>query len=66
MAETILYVVMWKGERVQEMKLAGIRRYAAMRGWDVRVLSEDESRPARLRSFLSDMQIGRASCRERV
>ena len=55
MAETILYVDMWKGERVQEMKLAGIRRYAAMRGWDVHVLSEDESRPARLRSFLSDM-----------
>lgn len=56
MAETILYVDMWKGERVQEMKLAGIRRYAAMRGWDVHVLSEDESRPARLRSFLSDMR----------
>ena len=49
---TILYIDMWKGERIQEMKLAGIRRYAAMRGWDVRVLSEDESRPGRLRSLL--------------
>ena len=52
---TILYADMWKGERVQEMKLAGIRRYAAMRGWSVEVLSEAESRPGRLRSFLSDM-----------
>ena len=52
MADTILYADMWKGERIQEMKLAGIRRYAAMRGWDVCVLSEDESRPGRLRSLL--------------
>ena len=56
MADTILYVDMWKGERIQEMKLAGIRRFAKVHGWDVRVLSEDESRPGRLRSFLSEMR----------
>ncbi len=50
--KTICYLDMWVGERIQEMKLAGIRRYAAMRGWAVRVLSEDESRPGRLRSLL--------------
>ena len=55
-SNTILYLDMWKGERVQEMKLAGIRRYAAMRGWNVAVLSEDESRPGRLRAFLSDIR----------
>ena len=54
MAETILYVDMWVGERIQEMKLAGIRRYAAMRGWNVKVLSEDESRPALLSKALLD------------
>ena len=48
MAETILYVDMWVGERIQEMKLAGIRRYSSMRGWNVEVLSESESRPVRL------------------
>ena len=54
MAETILYVDMWVGERIQEMKLAGIRRYAAMRGWDVNVLSEDESRPPLLTKAILD------------
>ena len=56
MADTILYADMWKGDRIQEMKLAGIRRYAAMRGWNVRVLQEEESRPGRLRPYLSDMR----------
>ena len=60
MAETIFYVDMWVGERIQEMKLAGIRRYASMRGWNVRVLSEDESRPVRLAKALSDA--GAAGC----
>ncbi len=50
--DEIWYVDMWKGERIQEMKLAGIRRYAKMRGWKVVVLSEEESRPARLESAL--------------
>ena len=55
-SDTILYVDMWKGERIQEMKLAGIRRYAAMRGWNVAVLSEDESRPDRLKSSLDRLE----------
>ena len=42
---TILYVDMWVGERIQEMKLAGIRRYANMRGWKIDISSERESRP---------------------
>lgn len=55
MGDTILYADMWKGDHIQEMKLAGIRRYAAMRGWDVAVLSEEESRPDRLRSSLPEI-----------
>ncbi len=47
---------MWKGERIQEMKLAGIRRYASMCGWKIRVLSEEESRPERLVPFLADVR----------
>jgi LacI family transcriptional regulator len=53
MAATVLYVDMWKSERIQEMKLAGIRRYAAMCGWRVEALSEGESRPASLAKALS-------------
>lgn len=53
MAATVLYVDMWRGERIQEMKLAGIRRYAAMCGWKVEVLSEGESRPGPLARALS-------------
>ena len=56
MAVTILYVDMWKGERIQEMKLAGIRRYASMRGWNVKALSEGESRPGRLAKAISDAE----------
>ena len=41
----ILYADMWKGERIQEMKLAGIRRYASGCSWEVFVASESESRP---------------------
>ena len=43
---------MWVGERIQEMKLAGIRRFAAMAGWDVIPVSEDDSRPRKLRAVL--------------
>ena len=50
----ILYVDMWRGECIQEMKLAGILRYAAMRGWNVTVLSEEQSRPARLARYLAE------------
>ena len=33
--KTICYLDMWVGERIQEMKLAGIRRFAGMCGWNV-------------------------------
>ena len=56
MAETILYVDMWVGDHIQGMKLAGIRRYAAMRRWNVKVLSEGESRPALLAKALSGIR----------
>lgn len=44
---------MWVGERIQEMKLAGIRRFAAMRGWQVVPVSERRSRPKNLARLLS-------------
>ena len=50
--QTILYLDMWVGERIQEMKLAGIRRFAAMREWDVVVKSERSSRPRHLARLL--------------
>lgn len=49
---TILYLDMWVGERIQEMKLAGIRRFAAMREWNVVVKSERSSRPRHLARLL--------------
>ena len=48
----ILYLDMWIGERIQEMKLAGIRRFAAMREWNVVVKSERSSRPRHLARLL--------------
>lgn len=50
--KTILYLDMWIGERIQEMKLGGIRRFAAMAGWNVIPVSEEESRPLKLRAVL--------------
>ena len=50
--KTVLYLDMWVGERIQEMKLAGIRRFAAMRDWTVVVKSERESRPRNLARLL--------------
>ncbi|MGI5869003.1 MAG: substrate-binding domain-containing protein [Kiritimatiellia bacterium] len=47
-AERILYLDMIVGERIQEMKLAGIRRYAKARGWDVVPVDRRESRPAKI------------------
>lgn len=35
MAATILYLDTIPGERIQKMTLAGIRRYAAAKGWHV-------------------------------
>lgn len=43
---------MWVGERIQEMKLAGIRRFAAMAGWEVVPVAEAESRPQKLSALL--------------
>ena len=52
-SRNILYVDMLLGERIQEMKLAGIRRYANMRGWNIVILSEGESRPEQLAKTLA-------------
>ena len=49
---TIFYLDMWRGERIQEMKLAGIRRFASMVGWEVVPVGESESRPGNLRNLL--------------
>ena len=49
----ILYLDMWVGERIQEMKLAGIRRYASMRGWTIGIFSERESCPERIAKMLA-------------
>ena len=49
----ILYLDVWVGERIQEMKLAGIRRFAEMRGWRVRAVPESESRPDAVRALLA-------------
>ena len=48
----ILYLDMWVGERIQEMKLAGIRRFAEMRGWNVVVKPERSSRPRHLANLI--------------
>jgi len=48
----ILYLDMWIGERIQEMKLAGIRRFARMADWDVVPVAEADSRPRKLRALL--------------
>ena len=50
----ILYLDMWVGERIQEMKLAGIRRFASMAGWNVVPVAEAESRPGKLRALLKN------------
>ena len=48
----VLYLDMWRGERIQEMKLAGIRRFARMTGWEVVPIDEAESRPHHLKDLL--------------
>ena len=50
--KTVLYLDMWIGERIQEMKLAGIRRFATMREWEVIPVAEKGSRPGRIRALL--------------
>ena len=56
MVGTILYIDMWKGERIQEMKLAGIRRYAGACGWTVKISSERQSRPKSLKRMLARLK----------
>ena len=56
MKKTILYVDFWECCRIQAMKLAGIRRYAEMRGWTVEVCCEADSRPKRLRKLLAQIK----------
>ena len=51
--KTVLYVDMWKGDAIQEMKLAGIRRYANRLTWRIIQLSEEKSRPGALAEALS-------------
>lgn len=50
--KTILYLDMWVGERIQEMKFAGIRRFARMADWNVVPIPEAASRPGCLRALL--------------
>ena len=52
----VLYVDTWEGDRNQKMKLAGIRRYAGMCGWEVRVIPENDSRPPALALALSRLK----------
>lgn len=51
--KTVLYLDMWVGERIQEMKLAGIRRFASMRDWKVVVVPERRSRPRNVGRLLA-------------
>ena len=48
----ILYLNVWRGDCVQEMKLAGIRRFAEIRGWKVSVVEESPKLPQRLPQLL--------------
>lgn len=50
---TILYLDTIPGERIQETALAGIRRYAAVRGWDVVAVPREKSRPAAIPALLT-------------
>ena len=50
---TILYLDTIPGERIQETTLAGIRRYAAVRGWDVVAVPREKSRPAAIPALLT-------------
>lgn len=56
----LAYVDMWPGDLVHERRLAGIRRYAEQRGWEVRTLKDAESRPLCLRGNLK--RIGPIGC----
>ena len=49
----ILYLNTAPGDRIQGMTLAGIRRYAAARGWTVEAVPSNESRPEDVPSLLA-------------
>ena len=49
----LLYLDMVPGEPSQVLKLAGIRRYAALRGWDVVCVSRAELRETDVRAVLA-------------
>ena len=49
----ILYLHMIESDSCQQAKLAGIRRYAAARGWNVESLSRQRSRAAMVPSLLA-------------
>ena len=51
--KTVLYVDMWKGEWIQELKLSGINRYANKLAWRIIPISEEMSRPKPLAGVLS-------------
>ena len=52
-SNNMLYIDMVPGEPSQVLKLAGIRRYAALRGWDVVCVSRAELRETDVRSILA-------------
>ena len=52
-APHILYIDMLPGEPSQRLKLAGIRRYAALRGWEVVCVPRAELRETDVRSVLA-------------
>ena len=53
MSATILYLDTIPGNRIQETTLAGMRRYAVARGWDVEAVPWDRSRPEALPALLA-------------
>ena len=53
MSATILYLNTVPGDRVQALKLAGIRRYADVRGWEVVAVPRSESRSENLPALLA-------------
>ena len=53
MGATVLYLGMLPDDPNQILKLAGIRRYAALRGWEVVRVTRDELRPDGVPSLLA-------------
>ncbi len=51
---TILYLNVYEDDPGQRLKSGGMRRYAAARGWDFRVLPRDRSRPDSIAAILGE------------